>query len=389
MKPTRSVCLAAAMATTMVAVAARGQEVRLHAKGGAAHAVSGPQSRELGWGGGGTLAAELQLAPRSPVQIGVQVQTTAMALSQGATPTDPTLARRSTGTMLGASGGLRLAYRGLWVDGGGGVALTGAAPRPLVDLALGWDFRLGSTSPLQFGPFIGYEQVVQIGDSLRPDDGRVVMFGLHFVLGSRPATMLPPVVQEAKRRPPPPKPVPLARPDRDADTVYDDEDACPDVPGVRTDIPSTNGCPETTVRLVEDHLELPDRIHFAFGSPKVRQDSLPLVQKIAEYINARGDVTHIEIQGHADEIGSEAYNLNLSKDRADEVKRLLAEYGVRAELATRAFGKARPRANGHSDDARRVNRRVEFFVTLQRTVQDEPSLAPPAVQVPEGSHASN
>src|SRR5581483_6211665 len=37
------------------------QEVRIHGKGGAAHAVTTPQSTELGWGGGGSLGAELAL----------------------------------------------------------------------------------------------------------------------------------------------------------------------------------------------------------------------------------------------------------------------------------------------------------------------------------------
>jgi outer membrane protein OmpA-like peptidoglycan-associated protein len=45
-----------------------------------------------------------------------------------------------------------------------------------------------------------------------------------------------------KAPPPPPEPKP-ERPDRDGDGVFDDEDACPDDPGVRTDDPKTNGCP--------------------------------------------------------------------------------------------------------------------------------------------------
>jgi outer membrane protein OmpA-like peptidoglycan-associated protein len=50
---------------------------------------------------------------------------------------------------------------------------------------------------------------------------------------------VPPV---EKAPPPPPEPKP-ERPDRDRDGVYDDEDACADVPGVRTEDPKTNGCP--------------------------------------------------------------------------------------------------------------------------------------------------
>ena len=284
-----------ALAASLVAGTVGAQEVRVHAKGAAAHAVTEPQMRELGWGGGGALAAELRLLPKSPLKVGVQVQTTALALSQGAAPSDPTLARRQTGTMLGASGGLRLSLGGLWVDGGAGVALTGASPRPLVEVALGWDFRIGR-SPIEFGPFAGYQQIVQTSDSVRPEDGRVVMFGLHFVLGSRPANAAPPPMMEAKRRDPGPKPPPaVAAPkaDRDGDGVLDEEDACPDVAGVRTEVPSTNGCPETPVRLVEDRLELPDRIHFEFASPKVSTDSIDLVHKVAEYVVARGDVVKI------------------------------------------------------------------------------------------------
>lgn len=355
------------------AASAGAQEVRVHAKGGAAHAVTVPQANELGWGGGGALGAELTMGKYA----GLQIQTGALGLSQGKPPSDPTLAQRSTGVMFGTSGGLRLNARGLWLDGGAGVAITGGEARPLLETSVGFDFRIGKRSPLLIGPYVGYEQILADPGALRPEDGRVLMFGLHAVLGSRPKIMAPPPVLEAKR---PPKPKPPS--DRDRDGLVDAEDACPDVFGVRTDDASTSGCPETPLRMVEDHLQLPDRIHFEFNSPKVQTRSLPLVRQIADYLQARG-VVRVDIEGHADEIGSDDYNLTLSGERADEVKNLLVEYGVKAELVTHAYGESKPLAKGHSYVDRQQNRRVEFIVTLQRQVKED-------AQAAQGdTHASN
>jgi len=351
------------------------QEVRIHGKGGAAHAVTTPQSTELGWGGGGSLGAELALGKYA----GVQIQTGAMGLSQGSPPADKTLAARSTGVMFGTTGGLRLNAKGFWIDGGAGVAITGGEARPLLDTSIGYDFRIGKQSPLLIGPFFGYEQVIGDPGAVRPEDGRVVMFGIHAVLGSKPKPVLPPPVMEMAKKQPKPEPPP--RGDRDLDTIYDDEDACPDVPGVRTADPSTNGCPETQIRMVEDHLVLPDSIHFEFDSPRVRKISFPLLHQIADYIQARGDVTHVEIEGHADEIGTADYNLQLSAARAAEVKKKLVEFGVTVDLGTVGFGESKPRDASHSERAHMINRRVEFVVTLQHQIKDEP--------VNGAAHASN
>lgn len=363
-------CLLTILGATSVANA---QEIRIHGKGATAHAVSTPQSSELGWGGGGQLGAELAIGKYA----GVQVQTGAMGLSQGNAPADKTLAPRSTGLMFGTTGGIRLNALGFWIDGGAGVAITGGTARPLIDTSAGYDFRLGSKSPLLIGPFVGYEQIIADPGALRPEDGRVVMFGIHAVLGSKPkAPPLPPPVIEAKVEKP--KPV---RGDRDLDSVFDDEDACPDVPGVRTADPSTNGCPETQIRMVEDHLVLPDSIHFEFDSPRVRKISYPLLHQIADYLENRGDVTHVQIEGHADEVGTKDYNLSLSAARADEVKKKLVEFGVKIDLATEGYGESKPRDPSHSERARMINRRVEFVVTLQHQVKDEP--------INGAAHASN
>jgi OOP family OmpA-OmpF porin len=77
----------------------------------------------------------------------------------------------------------------------------------------------------------------------------------------------------------------------------------------------------------------------------------------------------ITVEGHADGIGSTAYNLSLSRRRAESVARELIARGVRRDrIAVAAFGEARPAApNRHPDgsdnpDGRARNRRVEAVV---------------------------
>ena len=112
----------------------------------------------------------------------------------------------------------------------GGIAVTGGRWRAAsIDSHLGYDsVAVGreAASMWALGPFVsGYTQVFQPDDTLRPDDAHLSSgSGVHVALGA-------------------PLPKAAVRLDRDGDTVFDDEDACPDVPGIRTPDPKTNGCP--------------------------------------------------------------------------------------------------------------------------------------------------
>ncbi len=69
------------------------------------------------------------------------------------------------------------------------------------------------------------------------------------------------------------------------------------------------------------------------------------------------------VTGHADYIGTEAYNQGLSERRAQTVIDALAKAGIdKARLTAAAAGKSKPLDPAHSDDARAKNRRVEFTV---------------------------
>jgi outer membrane protein OmpA-like peptidoglycan-associated protein len=122
------------------------------------------------------------------------------------------------------------------------------------------------------------------------------------------------------------------------------------------------------VRVEGDQILLGDVIHFDLGSPRVRHVSWPLVEKLAKYFEHTPYIEEVDIEGYADETGTEEYNLYLSRERAKAVKELLLHFGVdEKKLTTHAYGESRPREPGHDAKARAENRRVEFTITHARS----------------------
>ncbi len=69
----------------------------------------------------------------------------------------------------------------------------------------------------------------------------------------------------------------------------------------------------------------------------------------------------IEVQGHTDNVGQDAYNATLSQARAQAVLDWLAANGIAAgRLEAQGYGKSRPVADNASDAGRAMNRRVEL-----------------------------
>jgi outer membrane protein OmpA-like peptidoglycan-associated protein len=117
---------------------------------------------------------------------------------------------------------------------------------------------------------------------------------------------------------------------------------------------------------LEVKVDLPADVLFDFDKADIRSDAAAALGQLATLI--RGYPSgRVEIEGHTDSKGDDAYNQRLSDRRAESVKRWLVEReGIAAgRLATRGAGESRPVADNASDAGRQRNRRVE--VVIQKT----------------------
>jgi len=101
-------------------------------------------------------------------------------------------------------------------------------------------------------------------------------------------------------------------------------------------------------------------IYFEYDSAEIAYDDQDLLLAHAGYLAANPTV-HVTLEGHADERGSREYNIGLGDRRAQAVERVLELNGVSSEQITIvSYGEEKPAAEGHSDTAWRLNRRVEL-----------------------------
>jgi outer membrane protein OmpA-like peptidoglycan-associated protein len=93
-----------------------------------------------------------------------------------------------------------------------------------------------------------------------------------------------------------------------------------------------------------------------------------LAQVLTEHPDRR-----VQIDGFTDSVGSDAYNLDLSQQRADAVKSALVSRGVEpARISTQGYGKAYPMASNADAGGRQLNRRVEIVIGGEHNEQIAP-----------------
>lgn len=99
---------------------------------------------------------------------------------------------------------------------------------------------------------------------------------------------------------------------------------------------------------------------FDFNKSTLQPSSDAALQPVAKLMAA--DTTlKLEVQGHTDNVGNDAYNQTLSEARAKAVVAWLTQHGVAADrLTAKGYGKTKPVADNGSDDGRAKNRRVEI-----------------------------
>jgi outer membrane protein OmpA-like peptidoglycan-associated protein len=103
-------------------------------------------------------------------------------------------------------------------------------------------------------------------------------------------------------------------------------------------------------------------ILFDFDKATLRRDVEFNLVKIATILNQFGEMS-VLVEGHTDAIGTDEYNLGLSKKRAQAVSDFLASQGVDAKrLSWEGYGKTRPVADNDTDEGRQKNRRVDLVI---------------------------
>lgn len=100
-------------------------------------------------------------------------------------------------------------------------------------------------------------------------------------------------------------------------------------------------------------------VRFGFNETSLTSETKERLKAIAECL--RAEKARVTLEGHADERGTEEYNLQLSNRRASTVKRYLTDLGVSTSLLeTVGYGEERPVASGQNEVDWAANRRVEF-----------------------------
>jgi OOP family OmpA-OmpF porin len=151
-------------------------------------------------------------------------------------------------------------------------------------------------------------------------------------------------------------------PDRDHDGILDADDACPEVPGVKTEDPKTNGCPPDPDRdkdgipneqdacpdapgprnadpkkngcpaaaVVGKQIVILEQVKFATGSERILPSSDAVLSAVLEVLTHHEEIGHLRVEGHTDSVGGAAMNKALSGRRAASVVAWLIRHGVEA-----------------------------------------------------------
>jgi len=103
-------------------------------------------------------------------------------------------------------------------------------------------------------------------------------------------------------------------------------------------------------------------VHFDFNKSNIKSGERSQLNPTINHLKGNRDWV-AQVEGHADAIGSSAYNLKLGDKRARSVKQVMEQAGVSPEqLIILSFGEDKPVADNKNDGGRAKNRRVEVKV---------------------------
>ena len=147
-------------------------------------------------------------------------------------------------------------------------------------------------------------------------------------------------------------------PDSDGDGVNDEEDKCPSVKGTI----ENNGCATQEIKqeIIEKVNYAARRIQFRYTQSSLLPASYKVLDEVVAILNQDPSL-QLSIEGHTSTDGIPEANMQLSQQRAENVKNYLVSKGIAANrLTARGFGPTQPLNNGKTEAEKSLNRRVEL-----------------------------
>ncbi len=119
-------------------------------------------------------------------------------------------------------------------------------------------------------------------------------------------------------------------------------------------------------RVENDQIVIREPIQFYLDTTEILPESLPTLRYVANLLNTKGEIDHVQIEGHASEEGSYEYNYDLSTRRARAIWEELIRSGVHPDrLSYKGMGEVVPIKMGEDEESLSANRRVEFDIIKQ------------------------
>jgi OOP family OmpA-OmpF porin len=120
--------------------------------------------------------------------------------------------------------------------------------------------------------------------------------------------------------------------------------------------------PTTTIILEKGKKVILLGVNFETNKATLTRDSRNILEEAYAALIANPDA-HVEISGHTDNVGSDAYNQDLSLRRAQTVRNWLVQRGIAGNrMKTAGKGEMEPVASNRTVEGRAENRRIEFYV---------------------------
>ncbi|WP_153798239.1 OmpA family protein [Foetidibacter luteolus] len=134
-----------------------------------------------------------------------------------------------------------------------------------------------------------------------------------------------------------------------------------------------NEIPGAKVERVEEGIvvEFNSKVLFALNSFALTSASEASLNDLVTILNKYPD-TNIEVQGHTDNTGADAYNMTLSEKRAGSVAAYLKSHNIApSRVTTKGFGESTPKYDNNTEEGRANNRRVEFLITANEKMKTD------------------